>query len=70
MLAGLLMLFVAFQVAFYGFTYVLSLWAPLQEISWYHAGIANLIAAVLMGRYLLRRHPEIPERLDEVLQGK
>lgn len=70
MLAGLLMLFVAFEVAFYGFTYVISLWTPMQEIPWYHAGIANLIAAFLMGQYLWRRHPEITQRLDQVLQGK
>lgn len=70
MLAGLMILFVAFEVAFYGFTYVISLWTPMQEIPWYHAGIANLIAAFLMGRYLWSRHPEITARLDEVLQGK
>ena len=70
MLAGLMILFVAFEVAFYGFTYFVSLWAPMQEVSWYHAAIANLIAAFLMGQYLWRRHPEISGRLDEVLQGK
>jgi hypothetical protein len=69
MLAGLLMLFVAFEVAIYGFTYLLSLWAPLQDIAWYQIGIANLLAAFLMGRWLWRRHPELTSRLNEVLSG-
>jgi hypothetical protein len=69
MLAGLMMLFVAFEVGFYGFTYLLSLWAPLQEIAWYQIGIANLLAACLMGRWLWRRHPELTSRLNEVLSG-
>lgn len=70
MLAGLLILFVAFEVAFYGFTYFLSIWAPLERIAWYQVGAANLLAALLMGGYLWQRHPEIAHRLDEVLSGR
>lgn len=69
-LAGLLILFVAFEVGFYGLTYVLSLWAPLEGIAWYQVGAANLLAAVLMGRYLWQRHPEVSRQLDEVLSGR
>ncbi|HEX7123194.1 MAG TPA: hypothetical protein VF178_12535 [Gemmatimonadaceae bacterium] len=69
-LAGLLILFVAFEVGFYGFTYVLSLWTPLETLAWYQVGAANLLAAVVMGRYLWMRHPEMPRQLDEVLSGR
>lgn len=69
-LAGLLILFVAFEVGFYGLTYVLSLWAPLEGIAWYQVGAANLLAALLMGGYLWQRHPEVTRQLDEVLSGR
>lgn len=69
-LAGLLILFVAFEAGFYFFTYALSLWAPLQEIAWYQIGAANILAALLMGGYLWRGHPRVARQLDQVLSGR
>jgi hypothetical protein len=70
LLAGMVMLFVALQVAFYGFVLMLQLATPLEELSWYQIGAANVIAALLMGRYLWMKHPELTQRLDESLSGR
>lgn len=70
LLAGMVILFVAFEVAFYGFVLMLQMGTPLDAIAWYQVGAANLVAAALMGTYLWRRHPELVHRLDESLSGR
>ena len=70
LLAGMVMLFVALEVLFYGFVLVLQMATPLEGIAWYQVGAANLVAAGLMGRYLWMRHPELTHRLDESLSGR
>jgi len=69
-LAGMVMLFVAFEVAFYGFVLMLQVATPLEGLSWYQVGAANLVAAALMGRYLWMRHPELTHQLNESLSGR
>ena len=69
-LAGMVMLFVAFEVAFYGFVLMLQVATPLEGLSWYQVGAANLVAAALMGRYLWMRHPQLTARLEESLSGR
>lgn len=68
-LAGALILFVAIQVAFYGFTALLSQSDRIGDLAWYQVGIANLIAATLMGVYLWRAHPALGRRMDFALGG-
>ncbi len=58
-LALALILFVAFEVAFYGLVALLSHTLLMQGLAWYQIGIANLIAAGIMGTYLWRRHPAL-----------
>ena len=70
LLAGMMMLFVALEVLFYGFVLVLQSATPLEGLSWYQVGAANLVAAALMGRYLWMRHPELTHQLDESLSGR
>ena len=70
MLAGMVILFVAFEVAFYGFVLMLQVATPLEGIAWYQVGAANLVAAALMGRYLWMRHPELTHQLNESLSGR
>ena len=70
LLAGMVILFVAFEVAFYGFVLMLQLATPLEGLSWFQVGAANLIAAALMGRYLWMRHPELTHTLPESLSGR
>jgi hypothetical protein len=70
LLAGMVMLFVAFEVGFYGFVVMLQLATPLEGLSWYQVGAANLVAAALMGRYLFMKHPGLTHALNESLSGR
>ncbi len=66
-LAGFLILFVAFEIGYYGLTLMLSK-SVLGSIAWYQIGVANLLAAVFMGRYLMLAHPGVVTRLDDALK--
>ena len=70
LLAGMVILFVALEVLFYGFVLMLQLATRLEGIAWYQVGAANLVAALLMGRYLWMKHPELTHRLNESLSGR
>ena len=70
LLAGVTILFVAFEVAFYGYVALLQRATPLEGIAWYQVGAANLVAAALMGRYLWMKHPELTHQLNESLSGR
>lgn len=59
---GLLILFVAFELAWYGLTAILSQGEAYGTLAWYQVMIANLIAAAAMGFYLYRRHPALASR--------
>ncbi len=69
-LAGLLIFFVMFEAGFYGLTLFLSRATGLAPLAWTHIGIANLLAAGLMGWYLWRRHPELVERVEGALSAR
>lgn len=64
-----LILFVAFELAFYGMTAILSETVLMNQLAWYQVGIANLIASVLMGTYLWRRHPALRQEFVAALGG-
>lgn len=68
-LAGALILFVAIQVLFYGFTALLAQRELLGRLAWYQVWAANLVAAVLMGTYLWRAHPALGRGLSQALAG-
>jgi hypothetical protein len=68
-LAGFLILFVAFEIGFYGLTALLSQQELLGELAWYQIGIGNLLAAGAMGTYLWRRHPELRSEFAHALGG-
>ena len=70
LLAGMVILFVALEVLFYGFVLMLQMATRLEGIAWYQVGAANLVAAGLMGRYLWVKHPELTHRLNESLSGR
>jgi hypothetical protein len=69
-LAGLFILFVVFEVGFYLYLLILSRNGRFIDIAWYQIGIANLLAAVVMGRYLFRKHPDAIRQMDEALAGR
>ena len=68
-LAGLLILFVAFQVIFYGVTAALAMNELLGGMAWWSIGVANLLAAFGMGRYLYRAHPELRKSFEFAMSG-
>ncbi|MEO5740241.1 MAG: hypothetical protein ABIS29_06575 [Vicinamibacterales bacterium] len=68
-LAGLLLLFVIFEVGFYGATALLSQWGRLGDLAWYQVGAANLLAAGLMGNYIWRGHPALKQQFAYALGG-
>lgn len=67
-LIGLLMLFVIFEVGWFGWTMVLSL--GFGELTWLQVFVANLIAAGTMGLYMWRQHPNLGGRLNRALAGR
>lgn len=69
-LAGLLILFVAFELGFYGLTALLAEYLPLGDLAWYQVAAGNLIAAVLMGTYLWRTNPALGQHFAEALDGR
>lgn len=69
-LAGLLILFAVFEMGFYFFTLFLAQPETVGRIAWYQIGLANLVAAALMGWFLWRGHPELKGRFSRALVGE
>ncbi len=69
-LAGLLLFFVIFEVGSYYITAFLSQPETMGRLSWWRVGVANLIAAVVMGWYLWHGHPELKSRFSRALVGQ
>jgi len=59
---GLLILFVVFEVFFIAMVAILGRWI-LQELAWWSILIGNIFAAVAMGTYMWKVHPDLAERL-------
>ena len=66
--ALLLILFMCFQVGFYGLVALLAQ-SRLGDLAWYQVGIANLIASALIGAYLWRTHPLLSRVFGSGLAG-
>ena len=59
-LLGFVVLFVATEIGFYGFTSLLHEASPLMSLAWYQVMVGNLLAAAAMGIYFWRTHRELP----------
>ena len=63
-----LMLFAVFEGGFTGLVAILA-GTVLGDLAWYQVAIGNLIAVIVMGWYVWRRHPDVPtiwrRRLDD-----
>ena len=68
-LAGLLVLFVTFEVGFYGLAALLSEPGLLGDLGWYQIMLGNLLATVTMGTYIWRTHPLLSQDLAHALSG-
>jgi putative oxidoreductase len=66
-LFGFVVLFVAFEVGFYGLVGLLHQATALREFAWYQVLIGNLLAAAAMGFYFWRTHKELAEEFKHSL---
>lgn len=69
-LAGAMMLFVAFEIGFYGLSAALQESPFLGALGWGQVASGNLIAALVMGGYMWRAHPELKDEFDYALGGR
>src|SRR6478609_4864209 len=68
-LAGAMMLFVAFEIGFYGLSSALAESPFFGALGWAQVATGNLIAAIVMGIYMWRTHPELGRELNHALGG-
>jgi hypothetical protein len=68
-LAGAMMLFVAFEIGFYALSSALSESPFLGALGWAQVATGNLIAALVMGTYMWRTHPNLGRELNHALSG-
>jgi hypothetical protein len=68
-LAGALMLFVAFEIGFYALSSALSESPLFGALGWAQVATGNLIAAIVMGTYMWRTHPNLGRDLRHALEG-
>ena len=67
-LALLLVGFVVLEMGFYGYTAILSSAGVLPgELAWYQVAVGNLLAALTMGGYLYKLHPELGRNFARAL---
>ena len=69
LLIGFLILFVAFEVGWYGWTALLARSENFGQLAWYQVMVANLVAATAMGVYMWRAHPALLGRFANELAG-
>ena len=70
MLIGFFILFIFFEIGFYGLTAILARSTYFGQLAWYQVLAANLIAAATIGTYLFRRHPGLASRFAHSLAGE
>jgi hypothetical protein len=69
-LAGAMILFVIFEIGFYGLSSALQESPFLGALGWGAVATGNLIAALVMGGYMWRTHPELKSELEYALNGR
>ncbi len=67
LLLGLVLFFVTLEVLFIGLIVIMASWL-LDAMPWRTIVAGNLIAAIVMGGYLLYEHPELRENLTHELE--
>ena len=68
-LAGAMMLFVAFEIGFYALSSALSESPMFGALGWAQVATGNLVAAIVMGTYMWRTHPGLGRELKHALDG-
>ena len=67
LLLGLVLFFVTLEVLFIGLIAIMATWL-LDAMDWWTIVVGNLVAALVMGGYLLFEHPELRENLTHELE--
>ena len=68
-LAGAMMLFVAFEIGFYALSSALSESPMFGALGWAQVATGKLIAAIVFVLYMWRTHPELRRELNHALSG-
>ena len=69
-LAVFLILFVVFELGFYGLTAILAETRLPGALAWYRVAVGNLIAAALMGTYMWRGHRALAAEFADALGAR
>jgi hypothetical protein len=69
-LAGAMVLFVIIEAGFYFLAAVLAESPVFGTLTWMQVATGNLIAALIMGVYFWRTHPEAVHEMDLALKGE
>lgn len=69
-LAVFLILFVVFELGFYGLTAILAETRLPGALAWYRVAGGNLIAALLMGTYMWKGHRALPAEFADALGAR
>lgn len=69
-LGGFFILFVVFELASLGLAALLQQATTLGTLAWYQVMAGNAVAAIAMGTYFWRTHPELREELHHALDGR
>jgi heme A synthase len=69
-LAVFLILFVVFELAFYGATAILAETRFQGALAWYRVAGGNLVAALLMGSYMWKGHRALPAEFADALGAR
>lgn len=67
LLLGFTILFVAFEVGFYGFVALLQQASALGDLAWSQVMIGNLLSPAAMGIYIWRVHPQLRDQFAHAL---
>lgn len=67
LLLGIALLFVTFEALFIGLVAIAASWL-VDALQWWAIVVANIIAAIVMGGYLLYVHPKLREELTHELE--
>lgn len=68
-LGGFFILFIVFELGFQGLVAMIQQTTALGALAWYQIALGNLVAALSMGTYMWRTHPELREELRHALDG-
>jgi hypothetical protein len=63
------LLFIIFELGFYGLTVLLAQ-TELRMLAWYQIAAGNLLAALMMGIYMWRTHPALGREFAHAMGGE